>query len=1153
MDLGWIIAPVSIIYLCLLFVAAWLGDRNQHSRLKWQPIIYSLSIGVYCTSWSFYGTVGQAATDFWSFIPIYLGPILVFTFGWKLVGRIILISKREHITSIADFIAARYGKSQQLAMVITLIAVVGILPYIALQLRAIVMGLELLVAPQLSEGSHSDNAGMMALLVSLALAMFTILFGTRRIDITEHHRGMMIAIAFESLLKLVAFAAVGIFAVYVIYSAPESLTAPVLSDYADKATSFSVAQGIEMSILMLLSACAMFCLPRQFHVTVVENNQGQDLHWARWLLPLYLLIMGAFVIPLAMAGDVWLAGDVQPDNYVISLPVAFEHSSLAIAAYLGGMSAASGMVIVATIALSIMISNDIILPLILRRKNFSQGSFGEFKDLLIKVRRTAIVVLLLLAWATHLLMSQLDSLAAIGVLSFAAISLFAPALLLGLFWRNGNRNGVYIGLLLGGSCWVLTLLNEVGWLGGDASNNLMIYLLTPPRFGGLSDMAPAYWGILVSIVLNLAGYVLGSIFTSPTLSERMQASGFVGSTESDPVAFYQAKVRVEELEMLATRFLGKRRVRLHFSRYARINELTLKPDMQAPGSLIELTERLLAGVFGASSARLVLTSALQGRDMQLDELATIVDEASELFQFNRGLLQGAIEHINQGISVVDHQLQLVAWNRRYIELFQFPRELIQVGRPIEDIIRYNAGNGLLGEGDVEEQILRRLEHMRNGTPHTSSRIRDDGKVIEMQGNPMPGGGFVMSFTDITAFRNAEQALKSANENLEARVTERTEALSHLNSELMHATAQSEMANRSKTRFLAAVSHDLMQPLNAAKLFTSTLLETAASSETEVIAKHIDDSLNSAEELIADLLDISRIEAGKLIAKPKHFYLSDVLDQLEAEFGVLAKEYGIVFRTYHSHLPVYSDPKLLRRILQNFLTNAFRYNPKGKVLLGVRQRGEQIDIQVWDNGPGIAQDKLADIFEEFLRLDHSKTAQEQGLGLGLAIAKGLANLLGHTLAVRSWPEQGTVFSVTLARSQPSLVQHTQAVQPKAVDFTGWDVLCIDNEADILTAMSGLLQKWGCKVHCAESLDAAMNVFVSGIRPKMILSDYHLGEGKTGLQALHMLRLRYGDIPGVVISADRQPELLSQIKQHGYYYLSKPVKPLKLKALLRAMAN
>ncbi len=1150
MTQGWLVVPVSIVYLSLLFLVAYLGDRQKVKRLSWQPLIYSFSIAVYCTSWSFYGTVGQAATDFWSFVPIYLGPILVFTLGWKTVRRVILISKRERITSIADFIAARYGKSQKLAMVITLIAVVGVLPYIALQLRAIVMGLDLLAGPGLLAEGVSARSSILALLVSLALAIFAILFGTRNIDITEHHRGMMIAIAFESLLKLLAFVAVGGFALYVLFTAPPQLTAPVFSNFTATAQDFSFVKGLEMFLLTVLAMCAMICLPRQFHVTVVENSQEQDLKWARWLFPLYLSILGFFVLPLAMAGDLTLGMFHSPDTYVISLPMALDQPGLALAAFLGGTSAASGMVIVSSIALAIMVSNDLVLPFLLRSRKLEQGTFIEFKTLLIKVRRTTIVAILLLSWGSLLILEQVESLATIGFLSLAAIAQFAPALILGLYWRRGNRKGVYLGLLFGVSIWLLTLLQETALVTFDRQS-FYYWLLSPPEFAGLSEMSGSSWGILLSLTFNLTGYLVGSWLSSPALSERMQASNFVGQLEHNQASYYRAKVRVEELKMLAERFMGQRRVQWHFERYAKSNAVTLTPDMLAPGELIEFTERLLAGVFGTASARLVMSSALQGREMQLDELATIVDEASELFQFNRGLLQGAIEHINQGISVVDNQLKLVAWNRRYLELFSYPNGLIRVGRPIDEIIRYNALRGLCGEGGLEEQINRRVSHMKKGTPHISSRKRSDGRVIQVQGNPMPGGGFVMSCTDITPFIQAEQVLKETNETLEARVEERTKELSLLNQQLLTAKQQSETANASKTRFLAAVSHDLMQPLNAAKLFTSSMREIATEGEVGKIAKHIDDSLTAAEDLISDLLDISRLEAGKLPSKKTHFKVSQVLDMLAAEFQVLAREHGHQFKVIGSQAVVYTDARLLRRILQNFLTNALRYNPKGRVLLGLRRTGANIRLEVWDNGPGIPADKLSDIFEEFKRLDHSKTAQEQGLGLGLAIAKGLAQILDHQLEVRSWPDRGTVFSVCVSKGQSDAIAVGAGKSKPQMMFQGVKVLCIDNEPDILTAMESLLSRWGCEVVCADKLDLAEEILCDGWLPELILTDYHLGEGKTGLQALLLLKLSYGAIPAVVISADRQASVLSTIKEHGYAYLSKPVKPLKLRALINSL--
>ncbi|SIR55929.1 hybrid sensor histidine kinase/response regulator [Aeromonas veronii] len=1148
MHQGWLLIGLSLTYLGLLFLIAFVADKHKRHRLKGQPLLYSLSLAVYCTSWTFFGTVGQASESPWSPVPIYLGPMLVFLFGWRLLARLILVAKREHITSIADFIAARYGKSQRLAMVISLIAIMGILPYLVLQLKAIVTGLDLLMVN--SGGiSPTSNTSELALGVTLLLALFSILFGTRHLDATEHHRGMVVAIAFESVVKLLAFIAVGGFALWLILSKPGEAHEQVTRDFFAQVVAVSPGNLLELAIYTVLAMCAVICLPRQFHVTVVENNQGQDLHWARWIFPLYLFVMGLFIWPLALAGKQWVGADMASDTYVISLPMALGFDGMAMLAFLGGTSAATGMVIVCTIALAIMVSNDLVLPVLLRRF-WRQGRDERLVRLLLQVRRGAILLILLAAWGLYLWLGDLTSLSRIGYLSFGAVAQFAPALLLGLYWRHGNRKGVYLGLSLGVSLWFVTLLVESGLLAGSP----LAELLAPPDWPAFRELSLGAWCIFLSLLFNLLGYVAGSLLSRPAVSERLQAANFVGKPSRDTAALYQARVSVKELEMLAARFVGSSRVKRAFGRFAGERGGTLAPQMQASAELIAHTERLLAGVFGTSSARLVLASALQGRNMQLEEIATIVDEASDVFRFNRGLLQGAIEHIGQGISVVDRELRLVAWNRRYIELFHYPPGLIQAGRPIEEIIRYNAQQGLCGPGDIEDHVARRVAFMKRGSAHISARERPDGRVIEMQGNPMPAGGFVMTFTDITPFRDAERVLREANEHLEARVAERTRELSELNRQLLLVNQQVERANQSKSRFLAAVSHDLTQPLNAAKLFTSSLLEMLPDAgEQARIARHIDDALGATEDLITDLLDISRLEAGKFKAKKLDFALRDLLDNLKAEFGVLAQAGGIHFSVVESKHAVHSDVRLLRRVLQNFLTNAFRYNPGGRVLLGCRRMGEKIRIEVWDNGPGIPQDKQEAIFDEFSRLDHSRTAKEQGLGLGLAIARGISQVLGHQLTLQSWPGKGSVFAVTLNLATRPVTAH-QLAAPVVRDsqLEGVAVLCIDNERDILTAMSTLLGRWGCEVRCAVDLAEAEALMAEGFVPRLVLSDYHLDDGKTGLEALAALQRVCGDeLGGIIISADRKSELQVQIRERGYGYISKPVKPLKLRALMNSL--
>ncbi|MGL6264535.1 hybrid sensor histidine kinase/response regulator [Aeromonas jandaei] len=1152
MHQGWLLIGLSLSYLGLLFLIAFVADKHKRHRMKGQPLLYSLSLAVYCTSWTFFGTVGQASESPWSPVPIYLGPMLVFLFGWRLLARLILVAKREHITSIADFIAARYGKSQRLAMLIALIAIMGILPYLVLQLKAIVTGLDLLMVNSAGTGhasAISGNTAELALGVAMLLALFSILFGTRHLDATEHHRGMVVAIAFESVVKLLAFISVGGFALWLILSKPSPARSEVAGHFFDAVMAVTPGSLLELAIYTVLAMCAVICLPRQFHVTVVENNQGQDLHWARWIFPLYLFVMGLFIWPLALAGKQWVGADMASDTYVISLPMALGFDGVAMLAFLGGTSAATGMVIVCTIALAIMVSNDLVLPVLLRRF-WQQGRDERLVRLLLQVRRGAILLILLAAWLLYLWLGDLTSLSRIGYLSFGAVAQFAPALLLGLYWRHGNRKGVYLGLILGVSLWFITLLAESGLLAGSP----LEALLAPPDWPAFRDLSLGAWCIFLSLLFNLLGYVAGSLLSRPAVSERLQAANFVGKPSRDTTALYQARVSVKELEMLAARFVGSSRVKRAFGRFAGEHGGTLAPQMQASAELIAHTERLLAGVFGTSSARLVLASALQGRNMQLEEIATIVDEASDVFRFNRGLLQGAIEHIGQGISVVDRELKLVAWNRRYIELFHYPPGLIQAGRPIEEIIRYNALQGLCGPGDIEEHVARRVAFMKRGSAHISARERPDGRVIEMQGNPMPAGGFVMTFTDITPFRDAERVLREANEHLEARVAERTRELSELNRQLLLVNQQVERANQSKSRFLAAVSHDLTQPLNAAKLFTSSLLEMLpAEEEPARIARHIDDALGATEDLISDLLDISRLEAGKFKAKKLDFALHDLFDNLKAEFGVLAQAGGIHFSVVESKLAVHSDVRLLRRVLQNFLTNAFRYNPGGRVLLGCRRLGSKIRIEVWDNGPGIPQDKQEAIFDEFSRLDHSRTAREQGLGLGLAIARGISLVLGHQLTLQSWSGKGSVFAVTLNLATRPVAAHPVATPAlRDSQLEGVRVLCIDNERDILAAMSSLLGRWGCEVRCAVDLAEAEALVAEGFVPRLVLSDYHLDDGKTGLEAIAALQQACGDEPGgIIISADRKSELQAQIRERGYGYISKPVKPLKLRALMNSL--
>ncbi|WP_460117061.1 hybrid sensor histidine kinase/response regulator [Pseudomonas sp. S2_C03] len=1144
-----LIAAVALAYMAIMFAIAFYGDRRSTPLPpRVRAWVYSLSLAVYCTSWTFFGAVGQAAEQLWSFLPIYLGPILLLVCAPWVLQKMVMISKQENITSIADFIAARYGKSQSLAIVVALICLVGVLPYIALQLKGIVLGVNLLI------GAGADAMGTRAqdtaLIVSLVLALFTIVFGTRNLDATEHHRGMVLAIAFESLVKLLAFLAVGAFVTYGLYDGfddlfDQAMLAPRLEEYWKETINWP-SMVVQTGVAMM----AIICLPRQFHVTVVENIDPQDLRLAKWVFPAYLALAALFVVPIALAGQMMLPSSVIPDSFVISLPLAQSHPALALLAFIGGASAATGMVIVASVALSTMVSNDMLLPWLLRRNN-AERPFEVFRQWMLSVRRVSIVVILLLAYVSYRLLGSTASLATIGQIAFAAVTQLAPAMLGALYWKQANRRGVFAGLAAGTFLWFYTLVLPI------AAHSLGLSLSSFPGLAWLHSnplnlpITPLTQGVVLSLTGNFTLFAWVSVLSRTRVSEHWQAGRFIGQEISArPSARSMLAVQIDDLLQLAARFVGEERARQSFIRFAYRQGKGFNPNQNADDEWIAHTERLLAGVLGASSTRAVVKAAIEGREMQLEDVVRIADEASEVLQFNRALLQGAIENITQGISVVDQSLRLVAWNRRYLELFNYPDGLISVGRPIADIIRYNAERGLCGPGEAEVHVARRLHWMRQGRAHTSERLFPNGRVIELIGNPMPGGGFVMSFTDITAFREAEQALTEANEGLERRVTERTHELSQLNIALTEAKGTAESANQSKTRFLAAVSHDLMQPLNAARLFSAALShqDDGLSSEAQKLVQHLDSSLRSAEDLISDLLDISRLENGKINPDIKPFMLNELFDILGAEFKALAREQGLKFRVRGSTLRVDSDIKLLRRILQNFLTNAFRY-ARGPVLLGVRRRKGELCLEVWDRGPGIAEDKLKVIFEEFKRLDSHQTRAEKGLGLGLAIADGLCRVLGHTLQVRSWPGRGSVFSVSVPLSKAPVAAPINATELNGKLLSGAQVLCIDNEDSILIGMNSLLTRWGCQVWTARNRDECAALLDSGIRPQLALVDYHLDDGETGTELMAWLRTRLGEpVPGVVISADGHPETVARVHAAGLDYLAKPVKPAALRALL-----
>ncbi|MGL5048213.1 MAG: sodium:solute symporter family protein, partial [Shewanella sp.] len=610
MNLTLVVSVIAVCYVSLLFLLAWGAERwFVGITQKLQVPIYGLSLAVYCSSWSFLGTVGQSAKDLWSFVPIFLGPILIFTLGFGLLRKMVLVSKAQNITSVADFIAARYGKSQALAALVTLIALFGIMPYIALQLKAMVFSLNLF-----QPADDPLDGVTIPLLITFLLAIFAILFGTRKLDATEHNPGMMLAIAFESLVKLAAFLLVGIVISFGVFDG--------FGDIWQQANDQSLINNphprIEVLMPELLVGMAAFlCMPRQFHVMVVECADESVLSKGRWLFPLYLALFGLFVGPLALAGQIILGDSVSADTYVINLPLALDQPLLAVIALLGTLSAATGMVIVAVVTISVMVSNEWLVPVMLRTGHIRDKNFSQFSQLLLNARRLAIVIILGLGYGSYLALSDSDSLSHLGMLSFGAFAQLAPALVGGLYWKHGNRAGVFLGLGVGFTLWFYIMLQGMT----DVQSSSVLVSGVMSEIGMLDAITPNVRDALTALFANIAGYVLGSIWFRAGVAERIQASAFVSPGKlKNSANKKQVPISQQDLLILASRFVSPTRAYESFSRFSMDAVKSDSWHKAAPPELIFHTERLLAGVLGASSAALVMDSVLQGRDLALDEV-----------------------------------------------------------------------------------------------------------------------------------------------------------------------------------------------------------------------------------------------------------------------------------------------------------------------------------------------------------------------------------------------------------------------------------------------------------------------------------------------------------------------------------------------------
>ncbi len=639
-----IVLIVSLVYFAFLFFVAYYADyrRQQGRSLLANSYIYSLSIAVYCTSWTFYGSVGRAATSGLEFLPVYIGPTLIAFTWWFLLRKIIRISKQQNIVSIADFLSSRYDRSAILGAIVTLFAIFGIMPYIALQLKAIAFTLDLVSTPlDPVLGFHSFAPKLppyvdTAFIVTLVLGLFGVLFGARHLDSSERHEGLVTAVALESLVKLVAFLAVGIFVTYGMFDGFSDIFQRFFEQFPERRDLFRLGTQqtpyTKWFTLIVLSMMAIMLLPRQFHIMVIENSDEEHIKKAMWRFPAYLFLINLFVIPIAIGGLILNGGDSsQADYFVLTIPLSAGHPWLAMLVFIGGFSASAGMVMVSSVTISTMILNHLIMPIILKMKLEADNYAG----ILINIKRLGIVGVVFLGYLYFKIIGDSYALVNMGLISFMAATQFAPSFIGGLYWRRANRKAATIGLSLGFFMWFYTLLIpsfvRSGWIDSDILQNgpYGITLLRPLELFGLQGFDIYTHSLFWSLFFNLASYLALSFFLKQSETERIQATKFVDA--------YGRKVKPTQLKRISkaptimefvelmSKFIGEKPAHQAISNYLGDREIDARgslADHEIP-NLKSYTERTLAGYVGAAPARIILENYLSTRGSKMEDVFDI--------------------------------------------------------------------------------------------------------------------------------------------------------------------------------------------------------------------------------------------------------------------------------------------------------------------------------------------------------------------------------------------------------------------------------------------------------------------------------------------------------------------------------------------------